>query len=59
MYKNRLNNPYFHELKGQMYYETGLFKKAIESFLISNRMLPNEKGVSIIFSQVSFIIATT
>ena len=37
------NNPYFHELKGQMYYETGVFKKAIESFLISNRMLPNEK----------------
>ena len=37
------DNPYFHELKGQMYYETGLFKKAIESFLISNRILPNEK----------------
>ena len=37
------NNPYFHELKGQMYYETGVFKKAIESFLISNRILPNEK----------------
>ena len=26
-----------------MYYETGVFKKAIESFLISNRILPNEK----------------
>ncbi len=36
-------NPYFYELKGQMYYETGMFKKAIKAFSISNQMLPNEK----------------
>ena len=26
------DNPYFHELKGQMYYETGLFKKQLKVF---------------------------
>ena len=36
-------NPYFYELKGQMFYESGMFKKAIETFFISNKMLPNEK----------------
>ena len=36
-------NPYFFELKGQMFYESGMFKEAIKTFLISNKMLPNEK----------------
>ncbi len=44
-------NPYFHELKGQMYYETGMFKKAVESFVTSNRILPNEKGFQLFLAK--------
>ncbi len=36
-------NPYFHELKGQMLYESGKFKEAVKSFKISSAILPNEK----------------
>ena len=45
------NNPYFHELKGQMFFENGNFSNAIKSFLISNSILPNEKGFELFLAK--------
>jgi len=44
-------NPYFHELKGQMYYESGNFQNAIKSFFISKSILPNEKGFALFLAK--------
>ena len=44
-------NPYFYELKGQMYYERGNFQNAIKSFLISKSILPNEKGFELFLAK--------
>mgnify|MGYP003303158061 CR=1 FL=1 len=44
-------NPYFHELKGQMYYESGNFQSAIKSFFISKSILPNEKGFALFLAK--------
>jgi len=44
-------NPYFHELKGQMLYESGRFQEAIESFQISSSILPNEKGFKLFLAK--------
>lgn len=38
--KERPDDPYFHELKGQMLFENGRIKEAIESYLVSTRLLP-------------------
>ncbi len=44
-------NPYFHELQGQMFFENGNFSNAINSFLISNSILPNEKGFKLFLAK--------
>ena len=48
-------NPYFHELKGQIYFESGKFIKAIDSFNISSSILPQERVLNY-FLQNHFII---
>ncbi|MAI76245.1 MAG: hypothetical protein CBC25_03520, partial [Pelagibacteraceae bacterium TMED65] len=44
-------NPYFHELKGQMLYESGRFQEAIKSFQISSSILPDEKGFKLFLAK--------
>ena len=44
-------NPYFHELKGQMFFENGNFTNAINSFLIANSLLPDEKGFELFLAK--------
>ncbi len=44
-------NPYFYELKGQMYYESGQFNKAIKSFSNSQSLLPVEKGFKLFLAK--------
>ncbi len=44
-------NPYFYELKGQIFFENGKFEKAINSFLIANSMLPSEKSFELFLAK--------
>ena len=44
-------NPYFHELKGQMYFEIGQFNKAIDSFNISSSILPQERSFKLFLAK--------
>ena len=34
-----------------MYYETGMFKKQLKHFSLSNQMLPNEKGFALFLAK--------
>ena len=36
-------NPYFYELKGQLHHERGDFYKAIDAYVKSSSILPDEK----------------
>ncbi|MEE2695058.1 MAG: M48 family metalloprotease [Pseudomonadota bacterium] len=44
-------NPYFYELKGQMYFEKGDFHQAVESFKTSNSLLPEEKAFKLFLAK--------
>ena len=44
-------NAYFHELKGQMYFESGNFQEAIKSFFVSKSILPEEKGFKLFLAK--------
>ena len=47
-------NPYFHELKGQMFFENGNFTNAINSFIIATSLLPDEKGFKLFLAKSLF-----
>ncbi len=44
-------NPYFRELKGQIYLESGKILEAIESFRNAIKIKPNEKGFSLFLAK--------
>ena len=45
------NNPYFHELRGQILFENGSFNEAVESFLAAKKILPSEKGFELFLAK--------